>query len=244
MFRDQTQRAASKSHRRHRGKDPKPPKFSEQPVVESSCIPQDGKNLVELDLCAAYSPISSNPLPSLEDQASCFFFSSYVLNNWGVCRTYFEYLPKLYDELPRDCALSSIIVALGIAGLSRFQHAPSLVRLSRAKYAVALRSVNMALQDPESAKRDQTLIAIMLLGVYEASSPILRHDYPQLTIGQVTTSKTQRSITYYTKHIRGALALLRLRGKEQFYSPMGCQIFVLLRANIVSHTIIPLITLD
>ena len=172
MFCDQTRTTALRS-RRLRAKRNTPSTAPKQSTVGHSHTPPGCIKLVKVGSPTASCSIYPNPPLSLEHQASSFFFSSYVSNNWGIFRSYFNHIPTLYDRLPSNSAFSSIIVALGMVGLSNFRHAPGLAKSYRTKYALALRSVNAALQDPEEAKKDQTLIAIMLLGAYEVSARVL-----------------------------------------------------------------------
>lgn len=64
-------------------------------------------------------------------------------------------------------ALSATITAVGLAGLSNSNNAPDVMIVARQNYASALHLVNTALRDPIESKTDQTLVAVMLLGMYE-----------------------------------------------------------------------------
>ena len=116
--------------------------------------------------CFNHTSIEPSLSYCIEDQASSFFINGYVHGNFGSHRTYFDYLPALYKKSPMDSALSNIITALGMAFLSNVR-APKLVSVARAKYALALRSINATLTDPVEVKTDQTLMTVMLLGLYE-----------------------------------------------------------------------------
>jgi hypothetical protein len=75
--------------------------------------------------------------------------------------------------------------------------------------------MNDALQSPTEMKKDTTLLAINLLGMYEiiAGSPW--------------------TLDYWYQHIYGATALLRLRGLEQFDTCEGGRLFMLITNNLI-----------
>lgn len=99
--------------------------------------------------------------------ANCFF-NYYVLPNAtkGPSKLY-NSLPDIYAKAPADSALAAIIVALGIASMSSSMKMPGLMMKANAKYAEALNLINSALRDPFAAKLDETLIVVILLGLYE-----------------------------------------------------------------------------
>lgn len=84
------------------------------------------------------------------------------------------------------------------------------------EYAKALGMINSALRDPLRAKEDETLMIVMLLGMYEENNP---------------TSKT---VDPWTNHVKGALALLDYRGVEQLERQESLALITLLRFQVVS----------
>jgi len=54
---------------------------------------------------------------------------------------------------------------------------------------------------------------------------------------QINTSGGSRSYKSWEEHIRGATALVQLRGKEALLNPLGRNIFVHLREGIVRISI-------
>lgn len=107
--------------------------------------------------------------PVAEDVAAGCFFNYYVLPNSTPTdpRKLYNSLPGLYAGSPASSALSSTIVALGIASMSSSMKHPSLMMKANAKYAEALKLINSALRDPTAAKLDNTLMVVILLGLYE-----------------------------------------------------------------------------
>jgi hypothetical protein len=108
------------------------------------------------------------PTTSAEDQATCFFFGNYVsgtelVNTFGN----YQYLSTIYADQPVGLPLRESITAIGLAGLANFWRAPSIMTKANIAYCSALRLVNAGLGNIEEAKSDQTLVAIMMLGLYE-----------------------------------------------------------------------------
>lgn len=63
--------------------------------------------------------------------------------------------------------LREAIEAVGMAGISNVSDAPDVASKSKRQYGRALASLNQALKDPTQALADTTLMAVILLGLYE-----------------------------------------------------------------------------
>jgi hypothetical protein len=105
--------------------------------------------------------------PSAEEQAICFFFQNYIIDESSLARGYFDYLPAIYCKSEKNNVLQDAIVATGLAGLANFHRASNVMMRANFKYCRAVREISIALAELERAKEDQTLIAVMLLGAYE-----------------------------------------------------------------------------
>ena len=66
-----------------------------------------------------------------------------------------------------------IITALGHAGLLVQRYIPQLISEASLRYGWALYLINKMLRDPVTVNADQTLVSILLLGLYEVPSSIL-----------------------------------------------------------------------
>lgn len=88
-----------------------------------------------------------------------FFFNEFVSQS---------YLPFM-DRSTIDPYLQRAIYACGFAGLANRTSDTNGREVSRRHYVEAIRSTNTALRNPEQAKQDNTLIAVLLLGLYEVS---------------------------------------------------------------------------
>jgi hypothetical protein len=105
-----------------------------------------------------------------EDSAACFFFSDNVVGSTPEARNLFDALPRLFNASPAGGTLANTIIALGMAGLSESMKVPLLKNIANDKYAIALRSINHAIADPVLSKADETLLIVLLLGMYEEVS--------------------------------------------------------------------------
>lgn len=101
------------------------------------------------------------------------------------------------------------MTAVGLASYSHATRAPSLMNAARWQYVKAIQLTNEALRSPEDVKKDSTLMAIMILGIFEA----------------VSGSK-QVSLKNWAGHVNGAAAVIKLRGREQLYRPASRRMLV------------------
>ncbi|CZR55859.1 related to negative acting factor [Phialocephala subalpina] len=160
--------------------------------------------------------LAVNPCFSPEEQATCFFFQNYVLGDDSFATGSFEFLPNVYLTGEIGIALSDSLAALGLVGLAHFYKASSLELTAKFKYHSAMRTLSAQLRNLESAKSDQTFIAIMLLAYYE-----------------VNTCDSRQSMETWTKHINGAVTLMQLRGFDSLRTPVGYHLFKQLRTQVI-----------
>ncbi|KAL3458260.1 Alpha/Beta hydrolase protein [Aspergillus heterothallicus] len=162
--------------------------------------------------------ISCNPSQPIEDLAAGFFFSKYNIYNGpyfsSISR---DWLCEVYVMDPTCDLLRTAIEAIGMAGLSNTSYAPHLSVQAQDRYGKALAALDGALQDPCAATRDTTLMAVILLGLFE-----------------VVSSDAADESRYWIAHAAGAMALLQLRGPGQFARPRGGQLYVFTRSQILS----------
>jgi hypothetical protein len=122
--------------------------------------------------------VSSRPeqVPStlsipVEQVASYYFFTNFVAtsdNSASIGLT--DYIIPLANASPSNKHLS---LAFSAASLAAFGNQPSrkaLLTKAQEQYSKAIRHVNDVLRDPVATKTDETLAAVMLLGMYEVSS--------------------------------------------------------------------------
>ena len=175
----------------------------------------------------------------LEYEATCYFFHNFVCDDPSsryCMNAYAQVMPTLYQQDSSFGVLPKIVDAIGLAGISNINHSPKLMIAAGRKYAGVLRAINASIQDSTKATTDQTLIAIMLLGLFE----VLHHleDWlllSPLTAAQTVTCSDPESMRSWVNHVQGATAIARLRGTDQLRTATGRMIFVSLRTQIVSH---------
>ncbi|MCJ1377455.1 hypothetical protein MMC17_000550 [Xylographa soralifera] len=115
-----------------------------------------------------------------------------------------------------DEHLSAIIYAVGLASFANEYQSQDVFKQARRQYVYALQLTNTALRSSTEATKDSTLLAVMLLSLYET-----------------ITSTTQEPLTSWTDHIKGATVLVTLRGRQQLRSSLGLHMFKQMTDNII-----------
>jgi hypothetical protein len=111
--------------------------------------------------------------PSPEEQATCFFFQNYALEEQIESTGNFSYLADVYRKEVVTKSLDDALVSLGMAGLANVWKAPEILTRARMKYTSALHSISERLRNIDEAKADQTLISVILLGLWEVRASIM-----------------------------------------------------------------------
>lgn len=106
-----------------------------------------------------------------EQQAICAFFLDFVLlpRHPDSVRGHLEHLLPLYSTASPDSPLSlaTSSVALVMSEGSRVRQ--SNQQLGRSIFGRALRKTSAAIRDPVESVKDETLMAVLLLGLFEVS---------------------------------------------------------------------------
>ena len=111
----------------------------------------------------------------LEDQATSYFFNNYLSCNYSskysmnACSFV---LPILHQQHSSFGVLPKIIDAIGLACISNVKRSQEMMVAARQRYNRALRAINFAIQDSSTVSTDQTLIAVMLLSMFEVCSVV------------------------------------------------------------------------
>ena len=162
-------------------------------------------------------------MPALEVRARESFFAHFVV---GALRTY-DFLAVYCSQGQIDHQLDASIDAVSLAFLSVQSRSDVVTTEARAKYAIATGYTRRALACSKQATTDSTLLATLLLDLYE-----------KLTHVQSTPSPA------WFNHVRGTLALVRMRGEDQFRNDILLKILTnyttkLLISCVVMRTHIP-----
>lgn len=167
--------------------------------------------------------IQAPPPLAVDELASCHFISNYVLipkQGLATTRGFLEFvLPLLKTPEPsqhflyafKACSLASLNNRVGTGN--------DFDRAALGCYTKALACTFTALKDPVLTKRDDTLAAILLLGLFEN-----------------ITAKTLGMLAW-SSHIEGAIQLVKSRGQEQLRSKIGLDLFIAVRTQMVSTSI-------
>ena len=158
------------------------------------------------------APVRRTVTTSLDDMARDAFFTHYVS---GFSKTY-DVIKSLSAQSPADRPLPASIDAVSLAFFSFQFDSTQALRISREKYLSALPLLNKALKSPESATSDSTLLAVLLLDLFEK-----------------ITNNNPRSISSWMSHINGALALVELREGPPLQNHAGLQLSVRLSTNLI-----------
>ncbi len=151
------------------------------------------------------------PFPlSIDLHARDAFFAYYVVSKcWDFLRPYYH---------PTDSP-EHLTLAIEAASLAYLWHqlcSDAALETARKKYVLALRMTNKTLKSSEEATKVTTLMASLLLDLFE----------------KITDSEP-RNNNSWTSHVDGALALVKLRGLEQFQNPSEFTILVRLSTHYI-----------
>ena len=219
-----------------------------QPVSPIPCVgqvrdagvlnPAADFSVAPIQMIERTSLATRNPSVPLEDEATYYFFHNFgsADPNPHNSNPYYYVLPTLYQQDSSFGVLPKIIDAIGLACISNRKRSPELMVAAGQKYARVLRTINASIQDSEKATTDQTLLAIMLLGLFEVSH-YLKDNFPSplLTAAQTVTCSNPESMRSWANHVNGAIAIARLRGTDQLRTKIGRKIFAIVRLQVVSH---------
>jgi hypothetical protein len=180
-----------------------------------------GESNVGTSTFQAYAPshslVTKPPSPSkslnldLESVARAYFLSCHVIvGSETLVRGQYEFLSDLLAG--QQYVNPALYHSLNAAAFAAFGNSHNLVNLlqnSRVECDLAIQAVNTALQSPETAGKDSTVVAAMLLSTFET-----------------VTFVYQRDVKACIDQLTGGLALLMIRGPKQLDTRFGLQIFL------------------
>jgi hypothetical protein len=162
----------------------------------------------------SHSLRTNTPSPSksltldLESVARTYFLSRHAVVGSEV-RGQYEFLSDLLADQRVDPALNHSFNAAAFAAFGNSHNLVNMLQSSRVECNRAIQAVNAALQSPETAAKDSTLVAAMLLSTFE-------------TVVFVHQPDINACIDYFS----GCLALLMIRGPKQLDTRFGLKIFL------------------
>ncbi|KAM3566927.1 hypothetical protein ARSEF4850_000098 [Beauveria asiatica] len=223
-----TKKQSSKS-KTHAARQQSPPTTQDDaPLWASSSSPEPAASSSSRQSLTSFdspSPVSPALLLSTNQQALAFLFHTFI------AATPFEgYLSSFYlPYSPDDDACALAIDATALAAYARHARQHRHHDAARANYARALSRVNAALADPRTAVQDQTLVAVLVLALFEAAV---------FQDSGSSSSSSSSAPTSWVAHTWGAMQLLMLRGPDQLASsPVARQLFAHASNNIKASCI-------
>ena len=154
--------------------------------------------------------------PTIDERAVNFFFSNHVAGIDTPSRGFIDHMQAHPDYELGDNLMSSI-KAVGLVGFSNVAKDPALMVEAKKQYLSAVRHLNVALQSPAEAKKDSTLMAVMVLGVFET-----------------LVGRSEDSLIAWAAHLNGASALMKIRGPEQLSTIAGRRLFGQITASLAT----------
>jgi len=140
------------------------------------------------------------------DQGIAFFMSQYAM---GIdtppmsSDAYNQYL----DTYGFHPVVATSMTALGLAGVANIFMDSRLKKEATRWYLAALKLTNKALENQSEVRSDSTLLATMLLSIFESTN-------------------NDKSLIAWTNHVAGSASLLRMRGKAQLATPAGRRMYM------------------
>jgi hypothetical protein len=205
-----------------------------QHAQRAAAISQDDKVKVEEDQHRAlylYSApehqVEAPPKYDIQHQSICFFVNLFCLQGTKLYSfPVLDFVPSILQETATDSPLSLAATALSRMTLAD-QYSGKDIRLQTGReYGDALARASRSIRDPTKAISDETIMAVWLLGTYEAVHAVLTHR--RMGFEHSLEEEWQSHIS----HIRGAMNLLKLRGTSQLKTARGEKIYRLFKAAI------------
>lgn len=160
LFRDESERIIGKAHRIEQS----------QQILANSARPPVGSGRgsgSEPLTSPVFPPSIPYPLSQpINELGANFFFAKYTFNE-PLFQEYHDWLTQSYSEDGQ--VLQAAIKAVGMAGIANVSYAPHIASKSKEQYCKALAGMNQLLRDPVRAVADTTLMAVILLALFEVS---------------------------------------------------------------------------
>ncbi|KAF2825578.1 hypothetical protein CC86DRAFT_293941 [Ophiobolus disseminans] len=151
----------------------------------------------------------------LDDLGISFFMSSYISSDPSVSQLY--YLPDFYAKVGySNPGLQQSITAAGLAGYAKATRQQDLVNTATKHYIAAIRGINAAISDTETAAQDSTLLSIIMVAMFEALIN------PRLS-----------GMEIFAKHLDGAVAIAILQLKQGKFTDVTHKLVTTLVQTIV-----------
>ena len=187
---------------------------------------EDSSELISLYQAPEHRTPESPPKYDVQHQSVCYFVNLFCFQAGRLYSfAILDFLPDILQHAEPSSAVHLAATAVSRMTLAD-QYSGQDVRLQTGKeYGDALAVTMSAIRDPVQNLLDDTVVAVWLLGLYEAINAVLVH-------GRTKQLKPEEEYRTHISHMRGAMNLLKLRGSTQFATARGEKIFRVLKAAI------------
>ena len=215
ILRDETEsvkmRELRKHCRRSTGSDSRP-RSDDRPTVIA---------ITNMTRCNTLGAIPNALKINPEEAALSSWFNSLVMLHrvTDTQRGYLGSLMPLYISARHESPVSLATSAVALVIFARRPTYRPLLVVGRKTFGDALALTREALQDPIQSKEDETLMAVLLLGMVEGLLAGIDGKLPS------------------NAHLKGALALVKYRGKHGFKTDISRRLFASVQTQTISHAV-------
>lgn len=182
-------------------------------------IPREGINpRLALDSLQLADPVFQYLLnPNIEQQATHFLFNNFTFpsQHQNISDGFLKTTVNLYQQQEEGSSLQFATHAVALATIGSWPDYYNVVERGQRLYIQALSAIQRTLHDPARATSDAALATIILLSLYESAT------------GSID------SVVAWSRHIDGAVAIVRARGEAQFDSPQSLSLFRAVRTQML-----------
>ncbi|KAL6714767.1 hypothetical protein ACLMJK_008192 [Lecanora helva] len=232
ILRDQTTSTRKKAQRKKKGNnDPKKPSATSAVSEEAPPTnrwtpinPGEGSSnamTIASPSLDANVPRMFNDFP--EQQAICAFFLDFVLlpRHPDSVQGHLEHLLPLYNQTSPDSPLSLATSSVALAFSANSPSRKKDQSIGQSVFGRALKRTSTAIRNPVESRKDETLMAVLLLGLYEKIN------------ASADVSKSEMAKT----HNAGAAALIMHRGQANVASSVAVGLLFAVRSQLVEYAI-------
>lgn len=192
--------------------------------------------------------------PPIGEQVYTYFVCNFVQGSSLRNHGYFDFLFPLLVNAPFHRSVDPLRLAFSATAMIAFaarQKVPELLPKAESIYLRALEATFSAIGDPHQARDDSTLACVTLLTTFEVfcrpNSTTLIAQKRKFQVAHHTDLTPSQQLRpsrpsvakpeAFGSHLDGAVALLKLRGKDLFKTVVGQKIFAILRSLLVGDPI-------
>lgn len=161
--------------------------------------------------------------PGIEEQATTFFFNNFVLSPRApdITRGFLEVAAPLFRATVDGSSLHLATQAHSLLVIAHWPGREHLRNRAQQLYSQALKVIQQDLQDPQKATSDDTVLAILILSLFEATN----------------AGRNPAGAQAWARHIEGATTLVTARGATQFENPKSHMVFRAVRTQMLTNAI-------